>query len=545
MDNSASPSVEQDENREEEEKSQGLASKRRLSHDGDDDTSDMEYDVTKFLSRDECGKVGIYGPSSFLNAGSPIGVDESVGGRSKVGRDRYQLIANAALQRQREHDLRGTPSIHGIPSELVMHLLDLHWNRQHHTFLLTYRPAFMRDLRHGGPYCSEFLLNAVLACSSKFSERLEVRTQADRPETTGERFFKRCDDLLAQRLLLESSSIPTVTGLLMLGSTFIARGLISKGWLYTGYALRMVYDLGLHLDCKEVAGNVEDVEIRRRLFWACFICDKLQSLYLGRPFTIPLREAHVSRDFMDTFEEEELFTPYIDPKQSTYQNIASQASPTRLYSVSAFQHLCSLSKIMTMIINKLYVVGATAKTTKAYLDLIDERLSVWYENLPSGLCFEPWREKLDHPPPAAAPNVIVMLTTYHALKILLHRPFISNGHLCSAKTPLRSWERCVTAARNITSLALAYQSAYGLRRANYMLVYAVYVACTVHVRNPAIRESTKRGDVSSPLTVSLRCLDELAVPNCGVSAPAKIIRKLMEANGITIVTGMFRNYPDW
>lgn len=69
-----------------------------------------------------------------------------------------------------------------------------------------------------------------------------------------------------------------------------------------------------------------------------------------------------------------------------------------------------------------------------------------------------------------------------------------------------------------------------------MLSYAVYVACTIHARNPAIRESTKRGDTSSPLTVSLRCLDELAVPNCGVSAPAKIIRRLMEANGIPVAT---------
>jgi hypothetical protein len=32
-----------------------------------------------------------------------------------------------------------------------MHLLDLHWNRQHHAFLITYRPLFMRDWACNGP----------------------------------------------------------------------------------------------------------------------------------------------------------------------------------------------------------------------------------------------------------------------------------------------------------------------------------------------------------------------------------------------------------
>ena len=152
----------------------------------------------------------------------------------------------------------------------------------------------------------------------KFSGRVEVRDDPSRPETAGRRFFIRCEQMLGEALNV--SSIPTIVGLLLLGSTFNARGLASKGWLYTGYALRMVYDLGLHLDCKEVGGNAEEIEIRRRVFWGAFVCDKLQSLYLGRPVTIQLRDAHVSLEFMDTLEEQELWTPYIDP-HGTYSLI--------------------------------------------------------------------------------------------------------------------------------------------------------------------------------------------------------------------------------
>ncbi|PYH89948.1 nitrogen assimilation transcription factor NirA [Aspergillus ellipticus CBS 707.79] len=501
----------------------------------DTTSEDEEYDPTTFLSRDECGTVGIFGPSSALHARSPVGLVDD-GPRAAAEPDRYQLIAEAALQRQREPDLRRLATIGGIPSELALHLLDLHWNRQHHTFLVTYRPAFMRDLVTGGPYCSDFLLSAVFACSSKFSERVEVRADPQRPESAGKQFFDRCDRLLAERSLLTHSSIPTIAGLLMLGSTFNARGQVSKGWLYTGFALRMVFDLGLHLDCREVAASAEDIEVRRRVFWAAFICDKLQSLYFGRPFTIQLREAHVSRDFMDTFEENELWAPYIDPQKPADYARTHPHLPTRIHSVTVFQQLCSLSKIMTSIIDRFYMAGATGSKTRKHLAQIDRRLSSWYRKLPADLQFEPWADD-GRSHATVAPNAIILLTTYNALIILLHRPFVGSGHLRAEDPPAASWERCITAARNITSLALAYRAAYSLRRANYMLSYAVYVACTIHARNPAIRESTRRKEASSPLTVCLRCLDELAIPNCGVSAPAEIIRRLMEANGMSIQTG--------
>jgi Fungal specific transcription factor domain len=499
-----------------------------------------EKHIATFISRDESGAIRIFGPTSNLHDSSPgdhnlLDVTQNSVGRANTP-NRYQLIASAALQRQREHDLRKREIIGGIPGELAMHLLDLHWNRQHHTYHLTYRPALMRDLADGGPYCSEFLLNAVFGCCSKFSERLEVRENPALPETAGKMFFDRCDELLSEQSLLETSSIPTITGLLLLGATFNAKGRTSKGWLYVGYALRMVYDLGLHLDCKEVSGNAEDVEIRRRVFWGAFICDKLQSLYFGRPYMIPLRDAHVSWDLMDTLEENEMWTPYVDPKTATQLGDSSkQQSAIRLYSITTFQQLCSLSQIMTTIIDHFYFVGANPESTRQYLSMMDEKLGLWYQNLPADLRFEPWTSSKYIP----APTIIILLTIYWALIILLHRPFIKNGHLWTANTSTgHSWERCVMAARNITSLSLAYQSAYSLRRANYMLSYALYVACTIHARNRVVRESTRRGDLSSPLTVCLRCLDELAVPNCGVSVPAKIIRRLMRANDIPDVSGI-------
>ncbi|TPX21296.1 hypothetical protein DIZ76_015252 [Coccidioides immitis] len=506
-------------------------------HQSDDDgagiSSDEDLDVLPFLSVGEGGKVDTFGPSSALQGPTrPVIPTES----PVAEHVRNQLIANAILQRQREHDLCYRQDVFGVPLELAKHLLDLHWNRQHHTFLLTYRPAIMRDLMQNGPYCSEFLINAIFACSSKYSQRIEVRDNPVDSTTSGLRFFARCDQLLAEQSLLNSSSIATLVGLLLLGSTYNARGDTSKGWLYTGYALRMVYDLGLHLDYKATTANAEDIEIRRRVFWGAFICDKLQSLYLGRPMTIHLRDVHVSRNFMDTMEEKELWTPYVDPMFPTENMSTIPLTPTPIHSVSTFQQLCLLSRIMTKIINRFYVVGATAANARASLQSIDDALISWKDSLPGDLKFEPWSGNPATSQARPAPNVMILNALYYSLVILLHRPFISDGHLRSAVPPASSWKRCSTAARNITSIVLAYQATYTLRGAPYLMSYAVYVACTIHVRNAAATERDNPGENSSLLSASLHSLDELSLPNVGVSKPARIIRKIMAANGLQLVS---------
>jgi hypothetical protein len=534
----------------------------------DNDSQDMEHanDVAMSSSEEEgAGAMGepkltnrshpardsIFSSTSVIRLSSPIrviGLDTPSHEQPAASSEllRYQLIANAATERQREHRLRCLTSIRGIPAELAFHLLDLHWSRQHHTFLLTYRPAFMRELVNGGSYCSDLLLYAVFACSSKFSERLEVRDDPTDPETAGQRFFTRCDELLLREGLLIQSQIPTVIALIMLGSTFIARGMTSKGWLYTGYALRMVYDLGLHVDLQQVNNhNAEEVEIRRRVFWGAFICEKLQSLYLGRPPTISLRDAHVSQDFMDTFEELEPWQPYDDPMTpAASRKVASSAAPSA-YSVTVFQQLCLLSEIMSRIVNKIYFVGATARKTLNEIRPLDDLLTAWYRDLPAHLAYEPWTKDVMDPPVVVAPNRIILLTTYHSLVVLLHRPFIAtpksgassgSGADNTIKTSAFSWKRCTTAARHITSLALSYQSIYPLRKSSYLLSYAVYVACTIHVLNAASlstgSDSNAYAESLLLLGASLRCLDELAVPNSGVADTARIIRKLMAAKGV-------------
>ena len=504
-------------------------------NDGDGDghsPPDSDFDASHFLSMDGHGRMNAFGPTSALH--NPFNASSLTPARRQDIQN--QLIANATLQRQREFSLQSWPEIGGVPTELALHLLNIHWNRQHHTFLLTYRPALMRDLVSGGRYCTDFLLNAIFASASKFSTRSELRDNPSDPQTAGARFFRRCSELLIQAPPLEHSSIPTTVGLLLMGSTFLARGETTKSWMYSGLALRMVFDLGLHLNCESAARGPEEDEIRKRVFWGAFICDKLQSLYLGRPFAIGLRDAHVSLDFLDTVEELDLWTPYTDPA-AIGPNLPNCPSPKFIHSVSTFQQFCLLSKIMTRIIKNFYFAGARASTAQSILWTLDEGLLSWYTNLPDALAFQPWSENLSISQKQVPPNIITLHTTYHSLVILLHRPFMSESHLRSTQptsNPEGSWKRCTQAASAITSVMRAYRSAYTLRGAPYLASYASYVACTIHVRNASLESGTdpKTWASQKMLQETLEMLDELSVANPCVSGPTEKVRRLMKGNNV-------------
>lgn len=186
------------------------------------------------------------------------------------------LVAEAAKQGQLEelHYRAGTLDFDGVDPELGMHLLFLHWNRQHHSFLLTYRPAFMRGMAGGGPYFSKILLNAIYFGASKFSPRREVRRDPDDVRTAGWRFRERVRALLGGAL--DRSEITTIQALLVMTNSLFALGdERSAAWLYAGLAFRMIIDLGMHVDAPDLAGSPrkfsdEDVEIRRRVFWGAF-----------------------------------------------------------------------------------------------------------------------------------------------------------------------------------------------------------------------------------------------------------------------------------
>lgn len=78
---------------------------------------------------------------------------------------------------------------------------------------------------------------------------------------------------------------------------------------------------------------------------------------------------------------------------------------------------------------------------------------------------------------------------YNVLLILLHRPFVSDGHLHSnaRSITVNSLLVCANAATAITQILRVYHQAFSVRRAPYLIAYSTYVSSTIHVRIAAKR----------------------------------------------------------
>ncbi|OAA58925.1 Transcription factor [Niveomyces insectorum RCEF 264] len=453
------------------------------------------------------------------------------------------LFAEAASERHLEtiNLAAGKLDFDGVDPDLGMHLLSLHWNRQHHSFLITYRPAFMRDMACGGPYFSRLLLNAIFFGASKFSNRLEVRRDPNDVRTAGWLFRERVRQLLGSAL--DRSDITTIQGLLVMTSSLFALGdERSAAWLYAGTAFRMIIDLGMHVDGGILQRGLteEDVEIRRRVFWGAFVVDKIQSLYQGRPVSLQEIETSVPLAFNDEYEELEHWRPFAYAGAGT---VAREYPGSPAYSVSCFTELCRLSLIMNRILNSVYAERSLKKRPEELaedLKRLHADLESWKAKLPPHLNFDPAkatvRTAADGPPaqPTPPPHVLSLLAMHNVLLILLHRPFVSDGHLHVHLRALStsSFLTCAQAATAIVALLRAYNAAFSVRRAPYLISYATYVAATIHVRIAA--QPGFAAEAKEALAVCLMVFDENFGTNWAVKRARAVIGGLMQRMGVTV-----------
>jgi hypothetical protein len=123
---------------------------------------------------------------------------------------------------------------------------------------------------------------------------------------------------------------------------------------------------------------------------------------------------------------------------------------------------------------------------------------------------------------------------YNVLMILLHRPFVADGHLYSTSRAIsvNSFMSCATASSHIVRLVRVYDKAFSVRRAPYLISYATYVAATIHARVAA-----KRGhgsDAHSSLEACLAVFRENQETNWAVRRANAIVQGLMKRLGVTV-----------
>lgn len=269
-------------------------------------------------------------------------------------------------------------------AKTITHLIEAYFCWQHASHCVIYRPVFIRDMALGEKFFNEFLLQVICTCAIRYAPDHVVNTGSEPSSinTMEVEYLTRAKALLSAEMD-QPSSIPTIQGLLLLGQRDCAHGNLSQGWMYTGMAFRAMRDMGIHLDCSRLpifgfgTLNVEDREIRRRLFWSAFTWDKIISLALGRTPTFNAHQTISPGPVLDDTEDSSLWQPQLGTEQTDlhYQ-------PQRSYITTNFKLFIKLCELIQTIIMQLYVGRPRHLGIGKFIHSMRARLNDWFDRLP-------------------------------------------------------------------------------------------------------------------------------------------------------------------
>ncbi|KAK4124498.1 hypothetical protein N657DRAFT_680477 [Parathielavia appendiculata] len=320
------------------------------------------------------------------------------------------------VQRHRsECDLRAEQLIESLGPATYDHLMRCFWEYYNSWQQVVDESAFeagrtTQDAR----FYSPFLHLAMLAIAFRFADwhrdDMKMIILGNREST-----FHRETKSMLEIELEKPGGIPSVQALLMLADLECGVGRDTTGWMYSGMANRLAFDIGLHANTTGAGLSELEIHTRRQVMAACVIFDRKCALLLGRPTAIKAQDIGVD------------VLPTVTEKSSVDTTIATVATPAAI-NRQMFELLELAGKVADFQ-NSTYGLGhlfpTKAAEDRAYLHFVGlERLfHNWYRRLPENLAWKPLNIK-------SAPMGFFMLhQQFHVCMILLHRPWAKYGPL--------------------------------------------------------------------------------------------------------------------
>lgn len=334
------------------------------------------------------------------------------------------------------------------------------------------------------PYYSETLNNAICAIGANLAsgEQLGV------PEPAPEFFSARAKALLDVEM--DSPSVATVQALVIMSASEAAFTRDARGYLYSGMAVRLSADLGLHLDLTEhyKSGILtqRDLKVRRTTFWGVFIHDNMWSLYMGRPWGISIRDISVSRPLKELDSVRQKMWSPTPPKVGDKSMMAFEGAILDPLEACTDANI-TLCEFMRRINRTLYAGrNVDADEMVEFLSCTRKELWDWMDNLPEELQINPAVQDKVY-----VPHVLQLHMQFYALVIFLFRPYFSRDLLRwtqsishdgqSAVATVRT--DCISAAHRLVEVLRYFRKQHSLRYTNIQIVHLIFTGSLVHIYN--------------------------------------------------------------
>lgn len=287
----------------------------------------------------------------------------------------------------------------------------------------------------------------------------------------------------------------------------------------------MAQDLGLHRNCDHWNIPAEECERRKRVFWCCYVVDRLASAMYGRASTFEERDCDVP---FPTVDDDDLIRED-DPN-------ATMPQPSfRL--LEGFTNLIKICDILGHVLKNIYYVRSLqytgAKQADSVLTTWNKKLQQWYDQLPDSLQIKKDNGSNNHTLPPTAVCQLHMI--YHTTVILLHRPFIPGPNQSLLPSLLPCASICSAAADAVLSITNSMLAENKLR---YVMNYAVYyiftsgiifirTACIMKPNNePSLSSDDKTLEAKVKVTKCMQALDEIEATWTTASKSCQILAEL-------------------
>ncbi|KAL4999909.1 fungal-specific transcription factor domain-containing protein [Aspergillus recurvatus] len=308
-------------------------------------------------------------------------------------------------RRQAREQWRRTQRVLSASSqESQEYLMQMFWKHYNSAIRVVHQEAFEagRDAG-GGPFYSGFLHICILAAGYRFADKQRpdmMRITLPGRESLLHREAKYMLDYEMER----PGGLPSIAALLLLGDLEVGCGRDNAGWLYSGMAYRLCFDVGLHLDRSGSGVSESDVEIGRMTLWACVIFDRYWALFLGRPTAL-------KPDDLEIYELSQRFDRLCTSPPGSRKSLELQI----------YQALFELMEMAGKITGITHH-GSSRDANQdrlMYLRMaaLDSELERWYARLPEALKYTGENAA------TAPPSFFLLHQQFYSTMIMLHRPF--------------------------------------------------------------------------------------------------------------------------
>ncbi|KAI1622637.1 hypothetical protein EDD37DRAFT_611051 [Exophiala viscosa] len=396
---------------------------------------------------------------------------------------------------------------------LENHLLNLYFAWHHpimqemeRDLFFREREAFMNDQETS--FYSPALENAMLAVGAMYAGPDDEKINSN----SSTFFATRAKTYLD--IELDSPTIATAQAILNLSGFEAAQGQDSRGWVYAGMMAQVVTDLGIHVSSEvdsrylSNALSAREVTIRRKnFFWAAFTASVFWGFYSGRPSLLSSIKHNVSSPTSTGVYK---WTAYGVAGESVRP--LSRPGGDLLGLIPAC--FAQLAMKMGTIAALLYTgVHSPIDDVRTFAQSMSAELEDWYATLPPALQVDTTSDSIpDKQKEDPMPVVIQLHIQYHAVIILLHRPFVSDmaSPRAQSEATLDACQTCTRSAVAITRLLRIFRRRQSWRYVHLQSVHNTTIAGVVHAYDTCMFPGERGRQAQEGLSICVQALGEMA-----------------------------------